>query len=59
VGSPETATIAERGNITDQAVRPKAKLPPQSASIKSFVTKFDTLGATVHQAQCAVWSFSR
>jgi adenylate cyclase len=45
--------------ITDQAVRLKTMLPPPSASIKSFVREIDTLGATVHQAQRAVWSFSR
>lgn len=45
--------------ITSQAVKLKTMGPPPSAPITSVISEIDVLGETVHQAQRAVWSFSR
>jgi adenylate cyclase len=47
------------GAITAEAARLQAMAAPPKAAISSFIAELDTLGATIHKAQRAIWSFSR
>lgn len=47
------------GAITNEADRLQAMAPPPKAPVGSFIAELGTLGATIHKAQRAIWSFSR